>query len=105
LIIDSGRDVTIKCPDLLTINLYSNSGEVLVDMNANLRFVSCNVLTVAARSDAATGPVLLTTPGLTAGYFATSRGKVHFTDSRFLLPSEVCCFPSDVFLHRLPAFS
>lgn len=86
LIVQSNTNVTIQCPSLLRINLFSNSGTVLVDKGAYLTFQGCDVFTIASRglATAADPP-----PRVSVGYFEDSAGVVRFVDSRYILSSAV----------------
>lgn len=82
----ANTNLTIQCPSLHRINLFSPSGQVLIDQGAWLKFEGCDVFTIATRSLATAADVI---PNLLNDYFGASSGTVQFTDSRFLMPSEV----------------
>lgn len=77
--------MTIECPQGFQLSLHSKGGRVMVEQGAELAFVGCDVMTVATRAAAATGPPPL---AYTDDYFGTSRGTLRFLNSRLLLPSE-----------------
>ena len=82
--------MTIECPQGLLLNVHSSRGGALVEEGAELTFVGCDVMTVASRAVAATGPMPI---AYLDDYMGQSTGTLRFINSRLLLPSEVLPYP------------
>lgn len=97
----AGRNVTIQCPEGLQLNVHSSRGAPLVEEAAELAFEGCDVMTVASRAAAATGPM---PPTYLDDYMGASTGTLRFVNSRLLLPSEVSSPPLLLVLYTLNGF-
>ena len=82
--------MTIQCPEGLQLNVHSSRSAPLVEEGAELAFEGCDVMTVASRAAAATGPM---PPAYLDDYMGASTGTLRFVNTRLLLPSEVSSPP------------
>ena len=87
--VPAGLNVSLRCPEdtRLELNLHSIAGPPTVASGGQLTITGCDVVTVASREVAASGPLA---PEWSSDFFGTSTGTIRLENSRMLMPVEVC---------------